>query len=303
MTTTADLIASARRHLLGRERQALNQLGANIDNATTTVTFTQSLGGIQAGAVIGIGLEEMQVWSVNTAAGSASVLRGHNGSTAASHTAGDTVRVNPKFSDWEFFQALNDDLLDLSSPENGLFQIKTLDLTAVAAQYAYDFPATGFLDVADIRWQVPNTVTHEWREITNYTVNQNLPTTSFASGTAIFFDPHDLPLAYQPVRVRYKATFNPLTSLTDDVATTTGLPASATDIPPLGAAVRLMDGRPVGRADYLSQGDTRRADEVHVADVLNAPSHLEARRRQRINAEYLRLSQVWEQRLRARVRI
>lgn len=303
MTTCADLIASARRLLVGRERQALNQLNADIDNVTTTVTFTQPLNGIQAGAVICMDLEEMQVWSVNTAASSATVLRGANGSTAAAHTAGATVRVNPKFSDWEIFRALNDDLLDLTSPENGLYQILTVDLTAVAAQYAYDLPVTNYLGIADIRWQVPNTVTKEWREITGWAVNENLPTTAFPSGTAIFFDPHDLPLAYQPVRIRYKAQFTPLAALGDDVAATTGLPATATDIPPLGAAVRLMDGRPVGRADYLSQGDTRRADEVRVADVLSAPQHLELRRRQRINAEYLRLSQIWEQRLRPRIRL
>lgn len=303
MTTCADLIASARRHLLGRERQALNQLNANISNSDTTLTFTQPLGGIQTGAVIGVDLEEMQVWSVNTSANTASVLRGHNGSTAVSHLANATVRVNPKFSDWELFQAVNDDLLDLSSPENGLFQIKTLDLTAAAGQWGYDFPVTDYLDIADIRWQVPNTLTHEWREVYGWSVALNLPTSAFASGQAIFFDPHDLPLAYQPVRVRYKARFDPLVNLTDDVAATTGLPVTATDLPPLGAAVRLMDGRPVGRADYLSQGDTRRADEVRVADVLNSSGHLEARRRQRVNAEYLRLSQTWEQRLRPRVRL
>ena len=58
-------------------------------------------------------------------------LLGYTVSTlpVASHTAGDIVRVSPKFPAYRIMDALNDDLRDLSTPDNGIFQMKTTSFT------------------------------------------------------------------------------------------------------------------------------------------------------------------------------
>lgn len=296
MATAADLVAAARRHLTGGGRAALNRLGAGIDGSIGTLTTALDAANIQAGAYLSIGLEVLYVWSVDVSSKQVTVQRGMLGSTPAPHAANDIIYVNPRFSDFEIFSALNDDLLDLSAPSNGLYRISMLDITARSGVYGYDFPAVDLLSVADVRWQVPG-VAAEWREVSDFTVNADLPTSAFPSGTAIFMRGA---IPGQTYRVRYRARLSPLTALTDD-ATVTGLASTALDIPPLGAAVRLMAGRPIGRAETNSQGDTRRADEVRVGEIVQAPAALRALRAERIAAEATRLAQTWENRLRPRV--
>lgn len=299
MTTCADLVGATRRHLQGGGRPQLNLLDATVSDTTTTIGVTYDLNGIQPGAYLAVGLEVMYVWEVNSADKTAVVQRAQQGSAAASHPSGSVVYVNAPFTDWDIFNALNAELTALSSPINGLYQIRSADLLAVSGQEGYDFPTVGFLSVADIRWQETGTVSHEWPELTDYTVSQNLPMSAFPSGTALFFNTA-LPSAQQTVRVRYRAQLDTFTDLTDDVAGT-GLPGTAWDIPPLGAAITVMSGRPVVRADTSSQGDTRRADEVRVGDVISSTAALRAQRSRRVGEEAARLAQVWPQHGRPRV--
>ena len=299
---TTDLIAATRRYLYGRERQQANQLAGDLTDLTTTVQFTYDLGGIQPGATIGVGLEEMYVWTVDPGTKTAVVQRGMNGSQPGTHFTGDLVTVGPRYSDWEIFSELNNTLIDLSAPTSGLFQVRTVDLTAVSGQVGYDFPTTDFLSIADVAWQVPNTVTKSWVEITDWQLSYDLPVGAFPSGTALFIN-GDQPIPQQTIRVRYRALLSPLVSLTDPVITITGLPGTALDIPSLGAALRVMDGRAIGRADFTRQGDTRRADEVRVAEVTQAPAALRARYAQRVQAEAARLQQQWPLRGRERIQI
>lgn len=299
MTTTADLIQATRRHVYGTDKQQINALKADIGVDDTTLTLTYPNGPVNAGGTIAVGLEVMYVWAWNPAALQATVQRGWNGSPQAAHSAGDIVTPNPRFSDWEILSALNSDLQDLSSPVNGLYRIVTFSFEAVSAEEGYDFPITGFQSIADIRWEVPNTVTKEWRPITDYTVVQDLPVEAFPSGTALFLD-GGLPTPQQTVQVRYRATLGQLAYLTDIVEDTTGLLPSAADLPPIGAAIRIMAGRPIQRAQISSQGDTRRAAEVSTSDVVQAPTALRQLRQSRLAAESARLVQTWPFQLRSR---
>jgi hypothetical protein len=303
MTTAADVVAATRRRLYGVDREQLNQVAVTLaaSTAATTLQLTYDLTGIGAGTLLSCGLEVVYVWSVDDSTKQAVVQRGYQGSTVSVWTAGNVVYVNPRFTDFDIFTAVNDDLYDLSSPSSGLYQVRTLDLTAMSGQVGYDLNAIDFLGIADIRWQQQNTVTKEWTELVDYDVNENLPATAFASGTALFLTGAQ-PTPGQSMRVRYKSRFTQLTDLTTDLATT-GLPSTAFDLPPMGAALRLMDAQPVARADMRSQGDTRRADEVRVGEVLQAPAALRQRRTQRIADEARRLNQIWPQRLRARIHV
>lgn len=292
MTTTADVLTAARRHLYGVGRSTLNQLAQDMAISDNQFTVSFPLNLLSDGSVVSVGLEDMYVWAINAAAGTVQVQRGWQGSVQSAHSHGDLVSVNPRFTDFDILTHVNDDLQDLSSPLNGLYQIRTATLTAVSGRIGYDFPTTGLMSIADVRWQIPNSQTQEWRQITDYTVERNMPTATFPSGQAFFLNGPQ-PTAEQPIIIRYRATLGQLGSLTDDVASVTGLLESATDLPALGAAIRIMAGRPISRAQFTSQGDSRRAQEVTTSDVINAPTALRQLRLERLSAESTRLSQQW----------
>jgi hypothetical protein len=301
VSTTADLIQETRGYVYGSERQQHNALSAPVNVDDTTITLVYPNQNVAVGQTVSVGLEVLYIWAWNPASLQLTVQRGYNGSPQSVHSVADLVTVNPRFTDFEILKALNADLQDLSSPMNGLYQIVPIQLEAQSAREGYDFPVSGYQSVADIRWQVPNTETQEWREITDYYVIENLPATGtdFTSGTALFLK-GDLPVPQQPIQVQYRADLGLLANLDDDVGETTGLLASAWDLPAMGAALRVMAGRPIARAQYTSQGDTRRAAEVSVSDVVNAPQALRQLRQSRVAAESARLSQLWPFRLRSR---
>ena len=69
----------------------------------------------------------------------------------------------------------------------------------------------------------------------------------------------------------------------------TGLQPSATDLPPIGAAIRLMAGREIKRNFTESQGDTRRSTEVPPGAIAQSANGLARLRQTRIAAEAARL--------------
>ena len=122
--TAQGWIEETRDMLLSGYVEELLQLASNATSSETTLTVTGAASsGITTGVIVEINTEAMYVTSVNGT--DVNVIRGYGGSSATSHTAGDIVRVSPKFPAYRILEALNNDLRDLSSPDNGLFQIKT----------------------------------------------------------------------------------------------------------------------------------------------------------------------------------
>jgi hypothetical protein len=94
------------------------------------------------------------------------------------------------------------------------------------------------------------------------------------------------------VRVRYAKS---LGQFADEATTTAsiGLPDSAIDLPPLGAAVALMIPREGIRDSFEAQPDTRRPSEVPPGALLGAARQWAAWRAQRIKVEVGNLHQDW----------
>lgn len=294
MTTTLDLIEGTRRHLLTGQPEQLNKLSASITASLTdtTITFTYDLGGIQAGSIIELELEEIFVFAVSaTPKQIIDCIRGYNGSTAATHASGVTATVRPKFSQHRILKAINDDLSDLSSPYNGLYQIKTVDITFNPSRMGYDLTGvTDILSIAEVRFRAPGPM-RTWPRIDNYVLERNMPTSGtygdFPSGFALVL--YESAQPGFPIRVRYRAPFVALTTLAQDVLTIAGLPNSAHDIPPYGAAIILAAGREVKRNFDEAQGEPRRADEVPPGAQTQSLSGLRQLRRDRIMSEAARL--------------
>jgi len=264
-------------------------LGTLLNDSETTVNFTHDTPGIVAGAIIEIGTELMYVFSVNATTNDATVQRGFRGTTAASHSAGDLVTINPKFPAQLVLNAVNDELADLSSPQNGLYQMKTVEFTYNIAQDGYNL--TGVTDDILAVYQV--TYTDDGSEDTEpvlpaWSLRRDRNTASFASGYALVL--HDDANSGQKVRVQYKTGFTALAA-TSTALSTVGLHTEAYDLPTIGAALRLMSTRPVRREFIDEQGSSRRADEVPAGAISASMRDLRALRENRINAEAARLDQ------------
>jgi hypothetical protein len=289
--TAADLIDETKRILLSGQREQYNKLAADTAPGATTLSFTYSLGNIQAGAYVQIGLEVFYVWEADPNTQTATVEPAQIGSLAATHDLGDFVTVNPKFPDHAILRALNEDLYSLSSPTNGLYAIRSADLAYVEGRSGYDMDGvTDLIDVLEIRTERSGSV-GDWPLVGNFTVSRDVDATDFPSGYALFLTEPGVSGAN--LRVRYKATFGALSALTDDVELVTGLPPSAHDLPPLGAALRLAYPREIKRSFTESQGDTRRAAEVPAGSSLSSARGIAALRQTRINEEYGRLWQLF----------
>jgi len=242
--------------------------------------------GAVEGATFEIGTELFYVYSVS-GAGQATCRRGFRGSTIATHANGDEVTVNPKFPAYMIFNALNDDLLDLASPQNGLYQVKTKELTFNSSQDGYDLTSVtdDILDIYQVTWSETGPEASE-PVIPRFTLRRNRNTTDFPSGFALVL--HDDAESGRTFLVEYKTPFTALASATAALSTV-GIHTSAYDVPVLGAAMRLMASRPIRREFLDEQGFSRRAEEVPSGGPSASMRDLRALRTARVEAEAARL--------------
>lgn len=282
----SDLVEETRSLLDSGSRPEMNRLTTTMNTSVTSVVVDFALGSIVTGSYITIGLETMYVWS--STGSTATVERGMLGTAKAAHTAGDIVWVNPRWSSFTILRAINAELASYSSPSWGLFQMKTVDITYSPATYGYDLTSvTDLIDVYELRWK--GYATGDWPLIRRWSLARNMATSEFASGLALMLE--EGAGAGKTIRVRYKAPFAALTALTSDVQTVAGFPSTANDIPPLGAAARLVAAREVKRAFTDSQPESRTASEVPPGTNRQAAGTLLQIRDARLREESSRLSQ------------
>jgi len=241
----------------------INTLSLSVDNlpTTTTIVFTQDLEGIEKGSRIEIDQEIMFVLSISgkSAGSNAQVIRAFSNSTIASHNAGAIIRVNPQFFNTRIASKINRCLEGLSG--HGLFAVDSYEFTYTPAKAGYELVVPGFLDVLSVRYDYPGPL-RDWpillRE--DYFIDQTANATDFSSGISLTLRRGGYP--GRKVQVTYKKTYSPLVNLSDDVELVSGLHATAHEIPPMGAAMRLLYGREIKRSFLTSQPNPRRAREV-----------------------------------------
>lgn len=298
-TTTAtgilagDLINETRRHLFSGQEETPNQTLAAVSATQTSIPFTYPLGpAVMQGTIVAVDLEEIRVWATDGAQTATVVQRGVNGTTPAVHAAGEYVAVRPKFSDFRILRALNEELYDLASPANSLFQVVTVDITYNAAVRGYDLTgATDVIKLLEIRFATPGPL-KQYPKITDADLERNMPLTDFPSGYALRLN-HQGAYPGLPIIVRYASRYGTLTNYTDDTGTVAGLQDYATDIPPLGAAARLVGVRELKRNYTEGQYDPRRFEEVPAGAVARSIQPLLLLRQQRIAACSARLRSDW----------
>jgi hypothetical protein len=281
VTTVADLIESTRRHLFTSYRAEFNFLTDTITAAATTLALDISpLTGVGRGTVLGIGDELLFVKSVSTQ--TCTVARGWQGTTAAAHTSGATVEINPRFPNAIIRDAIRD---EIRSWGNQLYRVDSYPITATT-DTAYDLPIDPFIQVLDVRRS--STADERWKRVTLYEVDRHANTTSFPSGCALQIQ-QDIPTG-STIQVTYSAPFD-LTYIEDGIEAVEdiGLAESMLDIPPYGAAWRLLSTREVPRTFADAQPEARRSEEVPPGHNDRTAAGLKRIRDQRLAEETSRL--------------
>lgn len=290
MTTFGDVIERTRRRLLTNMRPSVNVLATGITAADTALTFAHEYKGGE-GTRISIDLEDMHGLAGSSSTGT-SVVRAMDGSVATTHAAGAIVRLNAPWTNFEIANAINEELDSLSGAN--LFRIRTVELSYVAATQGYNLVTDDFLSVWRVRYRVPGPDL-DWPIIDprNYRIDSAAETDDFASGRAIILHSGGHP--GQQVRVSYRAAFDRMTTVADDVETVSGLHPQAHNLLDMGAAIRLMSGEDVKRSLSIAQANPRRADEVPPSTGARAIEPLARQYERDLNREVLRLQRLYPQ--------
>ena len=285
MTTLADIVENTRRLLFTGAREERNKLSASVlDAVTTSIALTYDLSAIKRGSKLSIDLEDLYVWSTSSL--TATVDRGQFGSTAATHAVNSIVHVNPKFSNWEIFNAINDEIVTLSSPVNGLYYIDTVQIEYNPVIQGYSYAVTNLLDVYDVQYEITGP-SLAWYHSTDYELSRDMGS-EFSDGAALFIRD-----AYpnRSVLVKGKFGFTAFPAVLSTDVAVTGITPNLEDILAIGAAYRLTAPREIKRNFDEVQGDTRRSSEVPPGANIGGSRELGRLRDQRIREEVARLNQ------------
>lgn len=292
MTNAQDWIEGTRFRLMSGHQEQLNRLNSAYTASSETMVFDFDIAGIRPGTVLSIGTSTFHVWEISVNLKTATVQASWDGTTDQDHPAGSIVRVAPRFTDAHILRAINEDIFDLSSPSNGLFQVGTSELVYNSALVGYDLSlAPNMISPIELRVENPGSF-KEWNRIPShkYRVVKGAPTgpEGFESGMALFLYDMYAGTTGNILHLTYRKGFNQLSNSFSSKLST-GMPASSWDLPPIGAAISLMAGREIKRSFVESQGDARRAAEVTAGTSTSSVRALIALRLQRITAEKQRL--------------
>jgi len=105
--------------------------------------------------------------------------------------------------------------------------------------------------------------------------------------------------AVNDLRVRYKAPFTRVSTVSDSLQSVANLPVTMEDILEMGVMSRMLSTREVKRNFIESQGDTRRSDEVPPGAMRDSFSNILRLRRDRIIAEAAKLARQYPLTIRA----
>ena len=294
MSTASALLDRVNRQLLSGTIEERNKLSATVDSDDTSFVMSYDLAGLRAGTVFEIDSELVYVWEAVSGSKTLTVERGYMGTTAASHTVGAVVTLNPRFPKAQMLEALNQDIDDLSSPLNGLFRVVSTSIDYNGSDRQTDLTgATSVIDLIDVRLRYLDS---DYPVIRATSLQRDLPTADFPSGFAIVFDES---VMAGSLRVRYKAPFSRVSALTDSLQSVANVSTTMEDILELGVMSRVLSVREVKRNFIESQGDTRRSDEVGSGAMRDSFSNILRLRRDRIIAEAAKLARQYPLTIRA----
>ena len=282
--TVGDLVEETRVHLGGTSRPALNRTSGSTAIDATTITFEFDIADtIQQGAYLGINDEVVYVWS--TSGSTATVQRAQLGTDAAVHASGSIVEVDARFFRGHIVVALKN---EIRSWPRSVFKVNTTTVEFGPSDDAVDLGLVSTTVLRALAFELePGTTTEGWRPVIGASLSHHQDTTLFPSGYAVLLQS---PLGLtRTMRVHYATPFNVSTFSSATDLETVGLSESMIDIPPLGAAARLLGPREASRTSTQPYADRDEAEAVPAGYTLRTAEYFRGLRNQRLAEEAARL--------------
>lgn len=283
MTTMSDLVNRTRSLSSGSMTDVINLLAQPYTPGDNRLTFAYPAPNIAPGMILSADLNVFYVGNTSSTTSTVEVLPSPNGEPNEPLPAGTLVRAKPRFTDWQIFTLLNDQISLMTSPMHGLYRIVTWEDRVDPAWNTYQVPAeyVGMVDMLRVRHKVVGSP-DQWTDLRQWSIQHNSE-----GGSVIRIFQKDI--QFGDVEFVARAPLAPATSLASDLITDCGLADTMIDIPMLGAASYLILSSESQRVHLRAQGDSRRPDEVPVDANSKLSGGLLFRRDRRIAEEYARL--------------
>lgn len=266
-------------HGYGQTRDRITTLTNAISPTDQSFTVDATTGvatGLNPGPVE-IDSEQLYVSNVDQSANLITLMpgvgRGYDNSTPAAHVAGSVVISQPKFPRSRVMQAMNE---VISSLYPDLFGVASYTTTVTIPQYTYTIPGAVPVKMLRIEWQDP---IFQWRPVRSWTVDSFDGSIQIGSGAMVG----------RPLRFLYTVEPVPFVSESDDFVTQTKLPAGASDLLPLGVAVRMTPSFDISRAQQNSVEQAARSTAVPPNTGINLATYLNRQFQARLANEALSL--------------
>jgi len=286
MTTMRDMIADTRRMAYGSLHDQINLVAQPYVANATTLVLDMDITGITPGMSLSSDLNVWYVKGTEPSTNSVFVIPGFDNSPKRNVAVGEFVYIKPRVTDWYMFETMNQEILRLSTPEHGLYQIAEWEAPVDPTWQTYEFPpeAENMIGMLRVRFRMPGS-TDVW-----YDIPEKAYRIQIEAGQSRIRLLRNIPSGTD-IRFLYKAPFSQAENLTDSVNTVCGLSETMVDIPTLGCLATLLRTTESRRAQVQQQGDARRASEVSPGSNMQIAQMVDKDHQMRIWEEAARLIQ------------
>lgn len=288
MTTMRDLISDTRRMAYGSLGDQINLVAQPYAANATSLVLDMDVSNITQGMMLSGNLNVWYVKGTDPGTKTVYVIPGYDNSPKVAMDEGEFVYIKPRVTDWFMFETMNQEILRLSTPEHGLYQIASWEAQVDPTWQTYSIPSAAFnmIGLLRIRYRVPGSE-DVWLDVPEkaYRVQIN-----DAQGNSYIRILRNIPSGTQ-VQFLYKAPFSQAESLDDNVNEVCGLSPTMVDIPTLGCLSTLLRTTESRRNQVQQQGDARRAGEVGGGFNMQIAQMVEKDHQMRIWEEAARLIQ------------
>jgi hypothetical protein len=284
MTTMLDMLSDTKRMAFGSLHDQINIVAQPYTAGSTEIVMDMDVSGITPGMALSGDLNVFYVRSIDVATNTVSVIPGFDNSPKKPMAVGDFIYIKPRVTDWYMFETMNQEILRLSTPEHGLYQIASWETIVDPTWQTYEFPpeAEDMIGMLRVRYRMPGSP-DVW-----YDVPEKSYRIQIEDGVSRIRLLRNIPSGTD-IKFLYKAPFHQAENLTDNVNDVCGLSATMVDIPTLGCLATLLRTTESRRGQVQQQGDARRASEVVAGSNLSIANAVERDHQMRIWEEAARL--------------
>lgn len=289
MTTMRDMLSDTRRMAYGSLHDQINLVAEPYTAGDTSLVLDMDITGITPGMSLSGDLNVWYVKGTDPSTNTVFVIPGFDNSPKKDMAVNDFVYIKPRVTDWYMFETMNQEILRLSTPEHGLYQIAEWTVPVDPTWQTYTIPEDAFTNMVGmlrIRYRMPGT-TDVWIDIPEKAYRIQFDTTAGSSQIRIL---RNIPSGTD-VQFLYKGKFNQAENLDDNVNEVCGLSETMVDIPTLGCLATLLRTTESRRNQVQQQGDARRAGEVSGGSNMAIAQLVEKDHQMRIWEEAARLIQ------------